>query len=213
MAAGARKRAPAMPPVPTEAGGLIAKPLRLCQPLFGGCAPRVLHDCDIARADVAARWREAVGRAAMRIALFQPDIAGNVGAVMRLGACLGTAVDLIEPMGFAWDDKRVARAAMDYIDHVSVTRHPGWDEFTGQVTGRMVLLTTKGATPLYDMTFRPDDTLLFGSESKGAPDFVHAAVDARVVIPMAPGPRSLNLAVSAGIVLAEALRQTGRWPA
>lgn len=148
----------------------------------------------------------------MRIALFQPDIAGNVGAVMRLGACLGVAVDLIEPMGFAWDDKRVARAAMDYIDHVRVTRHPDWDAFRAQASGRIVLLTTKGATPLHDMAFQPDDVLLFGSEGRGVPDHVHATATARVVIPMAPGPRSLNLAVSAGIVLAEALRQTGSWP-
>ena len=148
----------------------------------------------------------------MRVALFQPDIAGNVGAVMRLGACLGVPVDLIEPMGFVWDDKRVARAAMDYIDHVTVTRHAGWDDFAGQAGGRIVLLTTKGATPLHAMTFRPDDIMLFGSEGAGVPDAVHARADARVVIPMAPGPRSLNLAVSAGIVLAEALRQTGGWP-
>lgn len=148
----------------------------------------------------------------MRIALYQPDIAGNVGAVMRLGACLGVAVDLIEPLGFAWDDRRVARAAMDYIDHVRVARHAGWDAFRGQARGRIVLATTKGATPLHAVTFHRDDILLFGSESRGAPDHVHAAADARVVIPMAPGPRSLNLAVSAGIVLAEALRQTGLWP-
>lgn len=147
----------------------------------------------------------------MRIALFQPDIAGNVGAVMRLGACLGAPVDLIEPMGFAWDDKRVARAAMDYIDHVSVTRHPGWDAFRAQAGGRIVLLTTRGATPLPEMTFRTDDVLLFGSESRGVPDAVHEAVDARVVIPMTPGLRSLNLAVSAGIVLGEAIRQTDGW--
>lgn len=147
----------------------------------------------------------------MRIALFQPDIAGNVGAVMRLGACLGAPIDLIEPMGFAWDDKRVARAAMDYIDHVSVTRHPGWDAFRAQAGGRIVLLTTRGATPLPDMTFRTDDVLLFGSESRGVPDAVHEAVDARVVIPMTPGLRSLNLAVSAGIVLGEAIRQTDGW--
>lgn len=148
----------------------------------------------------------------MRIALFQPEIAGNVGAVMRLGACLGTAVDLIEPMGFAWDDKRVARAAMDYIDHVAVARHPDWDRFVDRAPGRIVLLTTKGATPLHDMAFAPDDTLLFGSEGHGVPDHVHARADARVVIPMAPGPRSLNLAVSAAIVLSEALRQTALWP-
>lgn len=148
----------------------------------------------------------------MRLALFQPQIAGNVGAVMRLGACLGTPVDLIEPLGFAWDDRRVARAAMDYIDHVSVTRHADWDAFCAQATGRIVLLTTKGATPLHEVAFRPDDILLFGNEGHGAPAAVHARADARVVVPMAPGPRSLNLATTAAIVLAEALRQTGEWP-
>lgn len=148
----------------------------------------------------------------MRVALFQPDIAGNVGAVLRIGACLATPVDLIEPMGFAWDDKRVARAGMDYIDHVEITRHTGWDSFAGQVTGRIVLLTTKGATPLHDFAFAPDDILLFGSESAGAPEHVHARADARVVIPMAAGMRSINLSVSVGIVLAEGLRQTALWP-
>lgn len=149
----------------------------------------------------------------MRIALYRPEIAGNVGAVMRLGACLATPIDLIEPMGFAWDDKRVARAAMDYIDHVAVTRHAGWDAFHGQATGRLVLLTTKGATPFHDFAFAPDDILLFGQEGAGVPADVHARADARVVVPMAPGVRSLNLAVSAAIVLAEALRQTAGWPA
>jgi tRNA (cytidine/uridine-2'-O-)-methyltransferase len=148
----------------------------------------------------------------MRIALYQPEIAGNVGAVMRLGACLATPVDLIEPMGFAWDDKRVARAAMDYIDHVQVTRHADWHAFAGQATGRLVLLTTKGATPLHDFVFTSSDTLLFGQEGAGVPPHVHARADARVVVPMARGVRSLNLAVSAAIVLAEALRQTGGWP-
>lgn len=148
----------------------------------------------------------------MRVALFQPDIAGNVGAVLRIGACLATPVDLIEPMGFAWDDKRVARAGMDYIDHVEVTRHPGWEAFAAQAAGRIVLLTTKAATPLHDFAFVADDTLLFGSESAGAPEHVQARADARVVIPMAPAMRSLNLSVSVGIVLAEGLRQTARWP-
>ncbi len=148
----------------------------------------------------------------MRIALFQPDIAGNVGAVLRIGACLATPVELIEPMGFAWDDKRVARAGMDYIEHVQVTRHSGWDAFAAQATGRIVLLTTKGATPLHDFAFAADDILLFGSEGAGAPEHVHARADARVYIPMAAGMRSMNLSVSAGIVLAEALRQTGGWP-
>jgi len=148
----------------------------------------------------------------MRMALYQPDIAGNVGAVMRTAACLGVGLDLIEPMGFQWDDKRVARAAMDYIDHVSVTRHVDWSAFAGQVAGRIVLSTTRGATPLHDFAFRPDDVLLFGRESAGVPEDVHARADARVVIPMAPGVRSMNLSVSAGIVVAEALRQTGGWP-
>lgn len=148
----------------------------------------------------------------MRIALYQPDIAGNVGAILRLAACLGVGVDLIEPMGFAWDDKRVARAAMDYIDYVSVTRHADWPSFEAQVKGRLVLLTTRGATPLHAMPFAADDVLLFGSESSGVPAPVHDRANARVVIPMAPGPRSLNLAVSAAIVLSEGLRQTGAWP-
>ncbi|WP_394652262.1 TrmH family RNA methyltransferase, partial [uncultured Sphingomonas sp.] len=98
----------------------------------------------------------------MRVALYQPDIAGNVGAVMRTCACLGVPLDLIEPMGFQWDDKRVARAAMDYIDHVSVTRHADWDAFQAQARGRLVLLTTRGATPLHDFSFERDDVLLFG---------------------------------------------------
>ncbi len=149
----------------------------------------------------------------MRVALYQPDIAGNVGAVMRTCACLGTPLDLIEPMGFQWDDKRVARAAMDYWDHVSVTRHADWDTFQAQARGRLVLLTTRGATPLHDFVFEADDILLFGRESAGVPDEVHARADARVVIPMAPPLRSLNLSVSAAIVLAEGLRQTGGWPA
>ncbi len=150
---------------------------------------------------------------ALRIALYQPDIAGNVGAIMRTCACLGIALDLIEPMGFQWDDKRVARAAMDYIAHVSLRRHADWDAFSAQATGRLVLLTTRGATPLHDFAFAPDDVLLFGRESAGVPEEVHARADARVVIPMAPPLRSLNLSVSAAIVAAEALRQTGGWPA
>jgi tRNA (cytidine/uridine-2'-O-)-methyltransferase len=148
----------------------------------------------------------------MRIALYQPEIAGNVGAVLRTAACLGAAVDLIEPLGFAWDDKRVARAAMDYIDHVDIRRHADWAAFERQVTGRLILLTTKGATPLHDIAFAADDVLLFGQEGAGVPAEVHARADARVVIPMRAGLRSLNLAVSTAIVLSEALRQTGGWP-
>ena len=148
----------------------------------------------------------------MRIALYQPEIAGNVGAVLRTAACLGAGVDLIEPLGFAWDDKRVARAGMDYIDHVDIARHADWPSFEAQAHGRLVLLTTKGATPLHDLAFRPDDVLLFGQEGAGVPPEIHARADARVVIPMRAPLRSLNLATSVGIVLAEALRQTGTWP-
>ena len=148
----------------------------------------------------------------MRIALFQPEIAGNVGAVLRLAACLGAAVDLIEPMGFAWSDKARRRSAMDYELQVEIKRHADWDAFAAQLQGRLVLLTTRGGTRLPDARFAPGDTLLFGSEGSGAPDFVHARADFTVRIPLQPGLRSLNLAVSAGIALAEALRQTGGWP-
>ena len=148
----------------------------------------------------------------MRIALYQPEIAGNVGAVLRLSACFGAGVDLIEPMGFAWSDKKVARAGMDYIDHVQVTRHADWDAFLATVTGRIVLFTTKGAIRLDAARFEPGDVLLFGSEGSGAPEPVHARADLRVRIPIRPEVRSLNLGVSAGIALAEALRQTDGWP-
>jgi tRNA (cytidine/uridine-2'-O-)-methyltransferase len=148
----------------------------------------------------------------MRIALFQPDIAGNVGAILRLAACLGAGVDLIEPMGFAWNDKARRRSAMDYESHVEAVRHADWEAFAAKVPGRLVLFTTRGDTTLPATRFAPGDTLLFGSESAGAPDFVHARADLTVRIPLRPGLRSLNLAVSAGIALAEALRQTGGWP-
>ena len=149
----------------------------------------------------------------MRIALFEPEIAGNVGGVMRLGACLGAAVDLIEPMGFIWNDRRVRRAAMDYIDHVEVHRHAGFDAFVAAVAPpRLVLFTTKASQSLYDFQFRPDDVLLFGKESAGVPPEVADAAQARVRLPMRAAVRSLNLATSAAIALGEALRQTGGLP-
>ena len=148
----------------------------------------------------------------MRIALFQPEIAGNVGAVLRLAACLGAAVDLIEPMGFPWSDKSRKRSAMDYEAHVEIVRHADWDAFVAKLAARVILFTTKGGTRLHDAAFAPGDTLLFGSESAGAPDFVHARADLTVRIPLRPQVRSLNLGVSAGIGLAEALRQTKEWP-
>ena len=150
----------------------------------------------------------------MRIALFQPEIAGNVGAVMRLGACFGVAVDLIEPMGFAWDDKRVRRSAMDYIDHVEVVRHPSFEAFRAGIgSARVVLMTTKAEAKLYDFAFRDDDILLFGQESAGVPASVAAAADAAVRIPLRAEVRSFNLATSAAIALGEALRQTQGMPA
>ncbi len=149
----------------------------------------------------------------MRIALFEPEIAGNVGAVLRLGACLGAAVDLIEPMGFAWDDRRVRRAAMDYIDHVAITRHAGFDAFRTSIgSRRLILFTTKSRDSIYDFPFRADDVLLFGKESAGVPETVADACDARVRIPMRPEVRSMNLATSTALALGEALRQTGSLP-
>ncbi|MDQ3144622.1 MAG: tRNA (cytidine(34)-2'-O)-methyltransferase [Pseudomonadota bacterium] len=149
----------------------------------------------------------------MRIALYRPEIAGNVGAVMRLGACFGVAVDLIEPMGFEWDDKRVRRTAMDYIDHVQVVRHPGFGAFRATIgAARLILLTTKAEDTLYDFTFHADDILLFGQESAGVPAYVAAESTAALRIPIRAEVRSLNLATSAAIALGEALRQTGDSP-
>ncbi len=149
----------------------------------------------------------------MRIALFEPEIAGNVGAVMRLGACMGAGVDLIEPLGFQWDDRRVRRAAMDYIQHVEVVRHSGFEAFHETRAGsRLVLFTTRATRSSYDFEYRPDDVLLFGKESAGVTDAIRASVDASVCLPMRPQVRSLNLATSAAIALTEALRQTGTLP-
>jgi tRNA (cytidine/uridine-2'-O-)-methyltransferase len=148
----------------------------------------------------------------MRLALFEPEIAGNVGAVMRLGACFGVPVDLIEPLGFQWDDRRVRRTAMDYIDHVDVTRHASFDAFRAEVAGRLILFTTRGDRSPYQFAFRSDDILLFGKESAGVPADIAAASDARLRIPIRPELRSLNLATSAALALGEALRQTAGLP-
>lgn len=149
----------------------------------------------------------------MRLCLYQPEIAGNVGAVMRLGACFGVPVDLIEPMGFKWDDKRVRRTAMDYIDHVDVTRHSSFDAFQRAVPGRLILFTTKAGRSPYDFAFQPGDILMFGKESGGVPADVAAASYAALRIPIRPEVRSFNLATSAALALGEALRQTQGLPA
>lgn len=146
----------------------------------------------------------------MRLALFQPAIPQNVGACIRLSACFGVELHIIEPTGFRFDDRAMKRAALDYGPLGHLVRHGGWDDFQrGRGPGRLVLFTTKGASPLNTFAFQPDDTLLFGSEPSGAPDHVHEAADARVVIPIQPEARSLNLSVSAGIALWEGLKQTG----
>lgn len=148
----------------------------------------------------------------MRLALYQPDIAGNVGTILRLAACLDLGVDLIEPMGFAFSDRALARAGMDYAAQARIARHADWAAFQGVVPGRIVLFSTRGATRLPEARFAPDDTLLFGSETAGVPDNVHDRADLCVRIPLRDGLRSLNVAVSAGIGVAEALRQLDAWP-
>lgn len=148
----------------------------------------------------------------MRIALYQPEIAGNVGTILRMAACFGVAVDLIEPMGFAYGDRALARAGMDYARAAEVRRHIDWSAFVDTAPSRLVLLTTRGGTRLDAASFDAGDTLLFGSEGSGVPQPAHDRADARIRIPLGAGMRSLNLAVACGIALGEALRQTDGWP-
>ena len=176
---------------------------RLIAPHFADANVKLPHLCGEPRSDY---------RRAMRLCLFEPEIAGNVGAVMRLGACMGVAVDLIEPMGFEWDDKRVRRTAMDYVDHVDVVRHASFQEFRSLTSGRLILFTTKGNSSPYDFSFQPDDVLLFGKESGGVPGEIANVCDARLRIPIRPEVRSFNLATSAALALGEALRQTNQLP-
>ncbi|MEM1421197.1 MAG: TrmH family RNA methyltransferase [Pseudomonadota bacterium] len=143
----------------------------------------------------------------MRLAVFQPDIAANLGAMVRLCACLDVPMDVIEPCGFAFSVKALRRAAMDYGELADVTRWDDWNAFEAARSGRLVLLTTSGAVSHDLSVYRPDDVLLVGRESAGAPPEVHQAADLRVRIDMAPGARSLNVGMAAAIVLAEARRQ------
>ncbi len=146
------------------------------------------------------------------LALYQPDIPQNAGNMLRLCACLGVEAHVIDPAGFDLSDRALKRAGMDYLAHINPIRHLGWGEFEAwrKVAGRrLVLLTTAGAQPYADFIFARDDVILVGRESAGVPDAVHRAADARLVIPMAPGLRSLNVSTAAAIVLGEALRQTG----
>jgi tRNA (cytidine/uridine-2'-O-)-methyltransferase len=148
----------------------------------------------------------------MRLALYEPDIPQNAGALLRLAACLGLAVDLIEPAGFVLTDRKLRRAGMDYLDMAPLHRHDSWTAFERAARGRLVLLTTRGDRPYTDFRFAADDILLLGRESAGVPDAVHARADARLRVPMVPAARSLNVALAAAMVLSEALRQTDGFP-
>ena len=148
----------------------------------------------------------------MRLALYQPDQAGNVGTLLRLGACLGVPVDIVEPCGFPWSDRALKRAGMDYAARADIVRHASWEDFERATSGRLVLLTTAGDIRLDEAGFRADDVLLLGSESCGVPAEIHEKAALRVRLPQAAGTRSLNIAVAAGIALGEALRQTKGWP-
>lgn len=146
----------------------------------------------------------------LRLALYQPDIPQNTGAAMRLCACLGTGLDIIEPCGFVLDDRKIRRSGMDYIENTDIQRHTSWDRFLDVYQGkrRIILLTTKTETAYTAFTFRPDDILLAGRESAGVPDDVHNTADGRITIPMPGGGRSLNVINASAMVLGEALRQT-----
>ena len=147
----------------------------------------------------------------MRIALYQPDIPQNTGNIFRLGACLGVSVDIIEPTGFIFDDKKFKRSAMDYIDYIDYKRHIDWQHFYDwslEKKYRLILMTTKARQSFYEFEFHSSDILLFGRESAGVPDNVHQIVDHRLTIPMNEGVRSINLSSSVALVLGEGLRQT-----
>ena len=149
----------------------------------------------------------------MRIALYQPDIPQNCGALIRLGACLGVGVDIIEPCGFLFSDSKLRRAGMDYLERAEIVRYPSWPAFLQARSGvRLVLLTTKGAASYLDFAFRAEDVLLLGRESEGASAEVHKRAEVRLRIPLKSGMRSLNVAQAGAIVLAEALRQTKGFP-
>jgi tRNA (cytidine/uridine-2'-O-)-methyltransferase len=151
----------------------------------------------------------------IRLALYQPDIPQNTGTILRMAACLGVAVDIIEPAGFDVSDRNFRRAGLDYLDHLEIARHASWRAFEAwraEARRRLVLATTRAAIPHTGFAFAGSDILLVGRESAGVPETVHAAAEARVKIPMRPGLRSLNVAVAAAMLVGEALRQTGMFP-
>ena len=149
----------------------------------------------------------------MRIALYQPDIPQNTGNIFRLGACLGVSVDIIEPTGFIFDDKKFKRSAMDYLDHIDYKRYINWQHFydcTKKNKSRLILMTTKASQSFYKFEFLSSDILLFGRESAGVPEEIHQLVDHRLTIPMKEGVRSINLSSSVALVIGEGLRQTNK---
>lgn len=149
---------------------------------------------------------------AMRLALFEPEIPQNAGALIRLAACMGVAIDLIEPCGFPLSDRRLRRVGMDYLAHAEIVRHRSWGSFQEQLRDRLVLLTPYAERTYTEFAFAPKDTLMVGRESCGVPETVECAAAARVAVPMRPQLRSLNVAAAAAMVLGEALRQTGLLP-
>ncbi len=150
----------------------------------------------------------------MRIALYQPDIPQNCGAMMRLCACMGVGMDVIEPCGFAWDERKIRKSAMDYFDQANIMRYSSWERFYDSCHGkaRIILMTTKASVPYHRFAFEPDDILLAGRESAGVPDFIHERADGRIFVPMTQGARSLNVVNATSMILGEALRQTGLLP-
>lgn len=144
----------------------------------------------------------------IRLSCYQPDIAQNLGGMIRLSACFGVPLDVIEPCGFPFSVKALRRSAMDYADIADITRHDSWEAYLDMKSeGRIILMTTEGATPLWDFKFKDDDTILMGRESAGVPADVHNRADAAIIVPMPGGGRSLNVAMSAGIAVSEAIRQ------
>lgn len=148
----------------------------------------------------------------MRLALFEPDIPQNAASLIRLGACLGVPIDVIEPCGFLFSESGFRRAGMDYVGRADIVRHRSWEAFCASAIGRLVLLTTKASLPYADFAFRPDDILILGRESAGVPDHVHEEAGARLRIPLRGGLRSINVAQAGAMVLGEALRQTSGFP-
>jgi tRNA (cytidine/uridine-2'-O-)-methyltransferase len=148
----------------------------------------------------------------VRLALFEPDIPQNTASLIRLGACLGVPIDVIEPCGFLWSDRRLRRAGLDYLPQAEIVRYPSWQQFLSTRTGRTVLLTTQAPQPYTEFMFAPDDTLLLGRESAGVPALVHESVSTRLRIPLKAGLRSLNVAQAGAMALGEALRQVAGFP-